>query len=569
MTVSPKLGLDFGYGELEQAIVCRSLTHLDHILHRDLYITPVDWPNNRLSPVELAVGWPTGLRRLLNAGWPADQGLFLSVDRKDSESIKIILAAGRFVNPRGTWDRVLRILAELVSKGLAGRVSRTYQALTRSLVSHRQTLKALATENLPQDETIKLGLLSKEILDSSAPAIYRELQKRRIRVLQLFDPVFPLDGADDYGSIYHTLSASYTYFKLSLLNLLYNAGFDEVDISDRHGETPLRLACRVITVSWYREPSALLIHWFLDKGACPTFACADPYPNVLFYVATIYAEYSRRDKKRYHRGFKTLVRRSTALCDPTNSDGCQCYCSSAGCLPVHKFWTCDSNQHLDTTCKSVDSSTLLKALYEWRRLCGMNEAKAKWCYKEICRREVFDRLGMAHTCCESHFCCRGLMCDGESVDRMSRTYCMGSYCPCNHRLYCVDRRDCDRLQEEDAESKKQLDLIMQAFQNRYRRYTGGIQHFMKSWMQDLEEILPDLLPQERCKMRCLRFIDYPIYRDSPDYLAKEKEVLNWRATREKEALAMKGYLGLDFIDVIRRHFADDLSPEPSESLDIS
>lgn len=130
----------------------------------------------------------------------------------------------------------------------------------------------------------------------------------------------------------------------------------------------------------------------------------------------------------------------------------------------------------------------------------------------------------------------------------------------------MDKKNRTQLQEEDTELKEQLDLIIQAYRNRYKKHAGGLNDFWKSFMQELNEILPELIPAERCKRRCLSYDDYYNYKRSTEYPEKERDLHNLRMKMEEEVLSKRNYLGLNFIDFIHDHFADCLeprSPDPS------
>lgn len=189
--------------------------------------------------------------------------------------------------------------------------------------------------------------------------------------------------------------------------------------------------------------------------------------------------------------------------------------SSTGCLPFYKMWKCDpKNENFHESCKAISSGTLFLFLDIWLSLCGLDEGQSELCYKEAFRLEVFDRLGMAHTCC-------------------------------GHQKSFMDENDQKQLREEDEDSelKEQLDTIIQVYQNRYTKHSGGLKDFWKGIVQDLDGILPELIPEERCRYHCLSWREYRDYGSS-----KERELHDLRMAKEKEALAKKDYLGLDFID---------------------
>ena len=541
----PNLLLDFGYGPLEEAIAYRSLAQMNRILQKK-EIGAQDFEglsDERLSPMELAIGWPSGLQSLLDEGFSADAGCRLSTYMGDLRSTELILAAESFPRDISTWTNVLRVLNHLSRHMDVLVIEQMLQVVIWTLARRRQTLAKLAIKELPEEEVLRLGLRNETTLDAALPGVYQELKKRSVNLPQSLNPAsLYLDN----DSIYVSIHTNDIFPSRRLLESLYTNGFDPVDTLDVWGSTPLLLACYSCLTTRRIENSALSMCWFLDKGACPTFSCGDSYPNVLFYVAIRYAADIREDPPDLSRDFIHLIHRSASLCNSLCPDGCQCYCSSAGCLPVHKFWRCDTLKWAHKGCGSMASDTLFKALDKWLCLCGINAAQSKTCYEEIFRLEVFDRLGLAHTCCAHR--------DYDTWDkhRTSRS--------------SMDEKDREQLQEEDSELKEQLDLIVQGYQNHYKKHAGDLSDFWKSCMQDLDGILPELTPEERCRRRCLDLppYKYDIYKHSTEYAEEERELQEMRRAREAEALAKRGYLGLDFIDVIRHHFADSLDPGSSD-----
>ncbi len=486
---NPNLRLDFGYDQLGEAIACRSLTQMNHILQqmesgKERFEGN---PRQRLSPVELAIGWPNGLQRLLDAGFCADHGLGLSMSMDDLESTEMILAAENFPTGKYAWVMVLHD---------SGRSSQQIEEVViKSFARRRQALAALAIKELPEEDLFRLQVSNEKPLDTAALEVYQELQKRSVSVPQSLEPApsytYHCSSYDNF-SIYNALLGKDRLPSRRLLDSLYTNGFELVDTLDAQGRTPLLVACQDFhCLSWDRE-MIQLIHWLLDRGACPEFPCGDSYPNVLFYIATHWSKVIRECPQPLTRDLECLIRRSALLCNPLCPDGCQCYCSSAGCLPFYRFWDCDTiNARSHEHCKSISSGTLFNYLENWLSLCRLDEEQSKLCFKEAFRLEVFDRLGMAHTCCLAK---RSHMDDNERK----------------------------QLREEDMELKAQLDLIIQAYHNRCNKRSGGLKDFWESCMQDLDGILPEPMPEERCKQRCLSWRDYEDYFDSTEFTEKEK-----------------------------------------------
>jgi hypothetical protein len=146
-------------------------------------------------------------------------------------------------------------------------------------------------------------------------------------------------------------------------------------------------------------------------------------------------------------------------------------------------------------------------------------------YAEVTRQEIFERLGMAHTCCN---------------DRKTTT------------LAESEKR---RLRGEDKELASQLEDLMAEYKKARSMHGDNITDFWTRWWQVVDEILPPLLRIEACRSRLLRWQDF-----SPGRFRQlDAEVCKRRADREQNSLRAAGYGGPEFgnfQDVIREHFAN-------------
>lgn len=207
--------------------------------------------------------------------------------------------------------------------------------------------------------------------------------------------------------------------------------------------------------------------------------------------------------------------------DPLCADQCHCFCSAAGCLPWYVYWCAIDEQYKgDATLLEV-KMIMLGCIVE---LFNLTVEQKELCYTELCRLEVFDGLGLTHTCCGHGWEYKFPMPESERV----------------------------QCQQEDSELKSHLDLIMTAYSVARCAHAGTIEQFWLSWWEDLAHILPELLPLERdWKSGPLR------------YRKSEAEVVAERADRERATLVENGYGDFeDFADVIRTHFKRYLEPQP-------
>ena len=502
--------LDYGYGQFEKAIVCRSLDQMNRILQTEQILSQhfKGLSDANLSPLELAIGWPSGLQKLLEAGFSPDGALQLSMHMEDLTSTRILLAADNFPGDNVSgWPDVLYVVRSAPQE--------IQQVVAQALRQRRQALAKLAIEELVEDELLGLGLSNEKTLDVAALNVYQRLKEKSVEVPPNLNPTSVCYQWKGHCSVYPSLFRS-DGTSPEVLDNFFENGFESVDTSDEEGRTPLLLACREYA-SWVRKESIVhSIDWLLDKRACPNFPGASWFPNILFYIAIAYGRSIRSDLQYHCKHFARLVRRSALLCDPLYPDGCHCYCSSTGCLPFHKFWRCGPNLFDHRDCQLITSGILSSALEKWICLCGLDEAQSELCHEEICRLEVFNRLGMAHTCC-------------EHKELRRRTL--------------MPEEDRKQLQEEDKELKEQLDLILQAYRCSRKKHAGDLKNSWKDLWQKLHEILPDLEPEKRCRQHCLFYIDDSDYEYSEWCVEKEMEWHNHKTKIERRRLPRKNISG--------------------------
>lgn len=531
--------LDYGYEQLEKAIVCRSLDQMDCILQKPQPLSQyVENSWYKLSPLEFAVGWPIGLQKLLKAGFSADEALRLSIYMGDLISTEILLASDDFPGNNGNigsiWLNVLVDVNDL-------QIQEMSQAVIQALKRRRQTLAELAIEKLPEVELLCLKLLDEKTLDIAALNVYRRLKESSVDVPPHLNPASLLLHEDDHYSVYQSLFLYNSWYNsppsLEILDSLFENGFESVDTFVGTGQTPLLGACNKLAREIGRESLITSINWLLDKGASPHFSDRSSFPNVLFYCAINYGASTGNDVRSHRKNLRHLMRRCALLFDPLCSDDCHCYCSLAGCLPFHMFGKDDDLVIHHNHCESITSEILYDAL-EWICQNGLDETQSDVCHEEFCRLGVFDRLGMKHTCC-----------------RYDRHMCIRTSMP---------EEDRNQLQEEDLELAEQLELIVQAYKNSRKKYAGNLKDFWKIWSQKLDKILPEFTPEQRWRHHRLYSEDYGQHKYSESYAREEREWHYERTKFEGEALAKMGYSRLDFIDVIKLHFADSLDLESSE-----
>lgn len=255
-----------------------------------------------------------------------------------------------------------------------------------------------------------------------------------------------------YTSVYHDIDMS-----VYAADKLWACGFRAIDLSDTLGRTPLFFACN--------NPDEM-ISWYIDKGARFLEFPRLGIKSYLHVAATALRDI--RDKYSI-TDLKYDLAKLNQFCSPTLTDSCTCYCSSDGCSPVNFFLKNRSNfGGLNWESKS-------QALYEWLN-SGIDFSEQERCCLEACRLEVFERLGMAHTCCQ-----------------FIVTYPLDSYSKAVTSRERMPEAEQSELQDEDhcAGLVQALQAYMQLYEILRIEYPEPTPIFCKAWWNTLTDLLPE------------------------------------------------------------------------------
>lgn len=262
------------------------------------------------------------------------------------------------------------------------------------------------------------------------------------------------------------------------------------------------------------------------------------WPNALFEAALSFGECPTWCEDT-SGAWKAFLQAMVRYCNVMQPDTCECFCARRGCLPSRLFLArklplrvldaafrnfCHTKKHGYE--RSREEQDLM--VRRWCDMCSLDSQNRSIYIEDAVRLEVFNRLDMAHTCCEAL----------EVTDSYRWVYHLEVSQPSQEV-----RAD---KQYEDSESNEHLEMIMEAYRTYAIRHAVSDEHFLKGWWLVLDKILPDFDDESRRN----------IYRDEPSL-----EVSDRRTAMEKELLARNGYGGLDFAEVIRRHFKDYLDDE--------
>lgn len=451
---------------------------------------------------------------LIDAGANCFEALKLAIELKDVASVEMLIDRDCPIFHEGdesTYDPSRpNDIVGLVAQQANEEINTIF---IRGLIDRRQRLAKLALSHLSDEERDKLGMRYGRILDAAALETYCLLVKNGVAVPKACYP-------GKIRTVYHFRLGQGLPVDTSFYDALFFAGFLDIDEETKDFDTPLLQHATMLSRS---DHEFSYLSWFFEKGANPNFCTKDSFPNILFYLGA-HCHWMPKLKAEALFLFTNLTERAAAICDPLTTDKCNCYCSSKGCLASNKFARCDAQGIYHDSCVQFHRPDLDRLLEWWMQSTGLSDTQKETYYHEACQLEIFDRLGMAHTCCTNQ----------------KR--------PHEGRRIVISEVECDRLQQEDAGLREQLDLIMRMYRECCRKFVGSKLKFWNWWWVNVDDILPDL-PRERCRFRCKNQ-----FRLAEKFSDEAMHI-------EEEVLRQNGYADLDFVDVIRQHFTKILDRE--------
>lgn len=373
-----------------------------------------------------------------------------------------------------------------------------------------------------EDSLEKMGMNITKAMGEDAISVYNQLQKR-ISIPEALD-------CCQMASPYH-LPPTPT---LSILESIYNAGFVAVGTKDGAGVTPLiQILSQNERIAYY-DGSEELAEWFIKHGAAPENDIVGDWPSILFFLA-ISGSFGINDMDSVGSHHARIAARELHL----KADSCDCFCSTNGCLPTHLLFRCHNTNSPWT---GLQPCRVAKNRYgilgKWTKRWAPSAHDEQVIYRESCQLELFDRLGMTHTCC--------------IPDRSFQKLPFSS-------TVSLSKSEIAQIQSENADLADQLDSLMAQYDLARGKRSGDITAFQEFWWEVVDQILPPLLNEEaRHLIGCVRWKtgEYLLKYDSIACQRDALAISNRRSHREKEALHMSGYGHFEnFEDVINVHFS--------------
>lgn len=593
-------------------------------------------------PVECALGWPEGLRLLATAGWNPVPALQLALFRHDTVSVEQLLSVGfpislssDFRGPNPYWLNLNILQASLCqhcreagascppadklfcclpsngpSTSETALRSKTRRLLVELARNRRAALASLAMLHLPRLALDELGISQDGPMDSNALATYNSLRAFGVDVPRVLYPgTRPLLLSFNIMCRLGGLRLAQALHEQGLCDL--NACTDEM--------TPLASLFLEHVGDEQKEEA---ICWLLEQGASATFSSAAMMPNFLFYLASVYDAapiYQARPListatliRPWIGNFRepgkptgpllaapserkttpAMIRIAAGYCNPVGRDSCQCPCSSAGCLPLHKFkngvavgeaasWDDTELTWMSNRVRWIPKrwSMISEMVLAWIQDCQLDREQTMVYLRDACRLEIFTRLGMAHTCCT--FGVETTTSHTTQVDAPKRDKVV-VHVPRN-QLTCrplppfPQRRERDEetrreLEEEDSELRQQLETIIKAYDDALKVHRGAITEFWTWWWAVMQDLLPEIPAEQRQK----KYGDYQVkferaFQSLTQASWEDIHHKDWalrHVYREEELHKMSGIREVqhkDFLVEIKEYFSKILSQTPSGS----
>ncbi|KAK1779641.1 hypothetical protein QBC45DRAFT_450795 [Copromyces sp. CBS 386.78] len=340
------------------------------------------------------------------------------------------------------------------------------QTVVKSHVRKRRELASLGRRHLSSFERKRLGLSDTEaaLLDAHSREVYDLLRKKGIQVPFTLHPgwggsiycVLGTFADEQYGlpvnwtylipiQVPSVAKACDSFLLITVAQQLFDNGFTDID----NGFTSIDNDITGITgIDKTQLP---------NKGATPNFS-PTVYGNE-YDTLTYHSRSSRSLLARIARMCGTqpdshwslirlLAQYVSGLSPPESADSCVCYClSSNGCLPQHLHASLD---HYPVNCNGHEHRG--NALISWINSCFMTHDEKSLCFERAVRLELFDRLGLVHTCCQTL----------RNKDGPPKP------------------EDVKRIREEDEELASHLELLMLA-------YRGSLLMFLRRRQHEDEE----------------------------------------------------------------------------------
>jgi len=485
-------------GPLSAAVLAKSKVRVNKTLasSQDAIIE-----RNKLgqTPLHLSAGWPWGIDRLLSAG--------ASVDVADktgcypinyASRISCLKSVERFVaadspmvnlrdlfNPGDYWFREYYAVDEALKQQI-------FHMLVTALAERRRQLAELAKDVLASsDYEVLLGSIP-GLPDRTAYRIYKKILASGIGV----PPA--LQVPERHFSVYHCVWR----LKLEEANVLYNAGFHDIDVLDDGGQTPLIWAAQWLTTSY----DSSVCEWFISKGADLLKKATKIGIIQIHFLAnqfgicaqdSMWMTHSSRSFDGGTQGIAKLLPLMEFVFKEDCvgvSDDCLCECSVHGCSSLNflvRTFLRDFGSAACWNCKHKSERIFGHPDEPFSAQCVPRYWKAWFAFLErgleavygqqhipdtitvgATRLFLFAELGLTHTCCQLNWPWRRRYHDRRSPEEISE------------------------IQDEERVLIEDLDSLCEKASIRRADYQGSFTDFLQEFLQEVRGRKPKPISKE-------------------------------------------------------------------------
>ncbi|KAI9893475.1 MAG: hypothetical protein M1814_006772 [Vezdaea aestivalis] len=434
---------------------------------------------NEYDSAMWATQWPSGLKIIIESQKNLFSSRYLSyialeqaILGENKASVRLLLNAGSYIDAYMICD-------------FCQNHTPIQQCLVEALKARRRALHKRCKETFSEDEWSTFGT-QEDLPDASAPFLASLLLEKGQKPPSFCGESWGLElgrhpVSIPSSTVYH--AAIRSKFRMDLADCLFENGFTSVDTPNRRGETPLMRACS----GWNIE----MIRWLIRKGAKMPFRNQFSRRDPLHYFAETFlgetppfheqgyqiyiqnrkaalelprAEIGQRSLKNQACSLKDLILsdrsfiRSHCKNSPVfGTDFCVCYCAPVGCNSIHVLL---KSRQWELRIFG-DRNALYNAVRRWIYFFGHGPEDLEKAVLQLARFDLFERLGMAHTCC-------------EGFERTMEPSCT----------------EIKELRSEDEGLAKELEIWMDRFKaaRAVSRHDGW--KFWSQWVKKLDRELP-------------------------------------------------------------------------------
>ena len=320
------------------------------------------------------------------------------------------------------------------------------------LAARRKRLRDFAADMLSDIELQIVDLREDRLLDGQASVVTSVLLRIGVEIPPaLLPPKLK-------STVYHTSGMN-----VGMANLLYDAGFRDVDEVDAHGMTPFWAQ---IEHHWSTLESLLLFAWLRNKGA--DMYRMHPIGKMMasHAVGSLIGETLLSGNSG---GYPIKPQEQARLfLEDSTKDNCRCACSKTGCRTLTSALAVgrprSGPKHLQDS-KRVNIEKYLRVLH-W---VETHSPENWWIPSEAIRAMTFCGLELTHTC---------------HVSLMKRTW----------PRVCIrtplSTEEIDEIQEDEHDLIRQLEELVTGFEAKFDELGIPLVQFLEEhWKPRMEEVL--------------------------------------------------------------------------------